>query len=397
LYFKTHTLYVLLISSIYFVGCSDSPGPVGSSLLNPGDIVSLTELSSDSLGQSSSSVLVKVATGGSSQVLLGKYKETEASFLVQFDFSTLPDTIRSLVNNDSIQIKQALVKMYAVYYLGDKSLPFDYSVHKINNSWTSSGFTIDSLGALSYDAEDASSNKNIENDTIYSFNLGINVLSEWFKHEADTTNLQVSDHGIYIEPATGTARAVGFQALSGTPTEPFINISVIYEKLGEGIDDTVAFVASSDIHVVKGNLTPANSENVFIQGGVAVNTRLKFDLPAISPYSIVNSADLTLSYDSTKSDLGTPVPTYLTARFLTDSVRIQYDSSNVALLTKDNYTYTGSISGFVQRWINGEKNEGILISFYNENEIIDLLTFYAGTAAEINKRPLLKIKYSTKK
>lgn len=391
------TLIIMLVFSIYFIGCSDSPGPVGSDLLNPVDILSLTTLNSDSLTQSSSSVLVKVTTEASSQVLLGKFKETEASFLVQFDFSTLPDTVKSLVNNDSIQIKQAVVKMYAVYNLGDKSLPFDYSVHKINSSWTSSGFTIDSLAALNYDAEDVSSDKNIENDTIYSFNLGINVLSEWMKHEADTTNLQASDHGIYLEPSPGSGRIVGFQALSATPIEPFINISMIYEKIGEGIDDTLLFTTLSDIHVVKGNFTPANSENFFIQGGVAVNAMLKFDLPAISPYSIVNSANLTLNYDSTKSYLGSPVPTYLTVRFLTDSSQIQYDSTNVTLLTKNNYSYTGSISGFVQRWINGEKNEGMLISFYNEKEIVDLLAFYAGTAVEQNKKPQLIIKYSTKK
>jgi hypothetical protein len=387
----------MLMSSIYFVGCSDSPGPVGSALLSPGDVLSLDVLSSDSLSQSSSSVLVTVAKGSSTQILLGKYNDAEASFLVQFDFSSLPDTIKNLVNNDSIQIKQAVVKMYAVYFLGDKTLPFDYSVHKINNSWSSSGFTIDSLSALNYDAEDVSSNKNVKNDTTYYFNLDINILSEWLKHQADTTNAQFTDHGLYIEPSSGSARVVGFQALSATPAEPYINVSMIYEKLGQGIDDTLAFIASSDIHVVKGSLTAANSENFFIQGGIAVNAKLKFALPLLSSYSIVNSADLTLTYDSTKSDLGTPAPVYLTARFLTDSTLIQYDSSNVALLTKNNNTYTGSISGFVQRWINGEKNNGMLISFYNEDEIMDLLAVYAGTAAEISKRPLLKVKYSTKK
>jgi hypothetical protein len=397
LYIKVRTLFILLLSSVYFIGCSDTPGPVGYSLLDPSDVLSLNELSSDSLTQSSTSVLASVTTGGSSQVLLGKFQETESSVLVRFDFSTMEDTIKTMVNNDSLQVKQAIVKMYAIYYLGDMNLPFDYSVHKINSSWTSSGFTLDSLAGLNYDAEDVSSNKNIGYDTVYSFDLGNDVMLEWLRHDADTSNAQFANNGIYLEPTAGTQRIVGFQAISSSTVDTIMIIKVVYQKLGSGIDDTLSFVETSDIHIVKGSLIPANSENIFIQGGVAENAKLKFDLPDISPFSIVNSADLTLTYDSTKSYLGSPTPTYLTARFLTDSALIQYDSSNIAILTKSNYQYTGSISGFVQRWINGEKNYGILISFYNEVNIADILTLYSSTTVEKSKRPFLKIKYSTKK
>lgn len=396
MYTKLNVLFLLLIITLLFNACSDTPGPVGYSLLNPNDLIYLNQVSSDSLTQTSSYLIHNIDESALTQVLLGKYANAESSFLTKFYFGSLDDSILTYINEDSLVIRSASVKMVSVYKLGESTNQFDYSVHKINNSWTTSSYNTDSLAQLSYDGTDISSDREISEDSVYTCNINTDVVMKWLKATADT-NSEYKNYGILFQPTSSTDRIAGFQAYtSSSSTAEIMSIKVDLHK--EGWPDTVfSFESGTSIHVIKGSLPTPDPDYIYLQGGIPINSKLKFEFPSFPKNTIINDAKLVLQYEPTKSMIGEPTTDYLYVLFLTDSVNIEYDSSSSAYLTRDGNTYSGDISPYVQRWIGGEKNYGMVILFISQIDILDLLAIPSSTISDKSKRPSITIKYSTKK
>jgi hypothetical protein len=395
LYPKLRAFILFSILSLFFSSCSDSPGPVGYSILNPDDLIYLKQVSSDSLSQTSSCLIHQGNQSALTRVLLGKFDNAEASFLTKFYFGSLNDSILSYIKDGNIVIRSAKVEMTSVYKLGDAGNQFDYSVHKINSGWTAANFNTDSLSILNYDGSDISSGREISNDSIYSFNINTDVVMQWLKAVADT-NSGNKNYGILLKPSASTNRVLGFQATTGSSTEQIISIKVDLHK--EGWYDTVfSFSSISSIHAIQGTLPAANPDYIYVQGGLPINSKLKFDLPKFPNNTVINDAKLVIQYEPTKSNLGDPGANYLYVLFLTDSSKISYDSSSTAYLTKDGNTFTGDISRYVQKWIMGVKNYGVVISLLGQIETLDLLAIPGSTNSDKSKRPSLTIKYTTKK
>ncbi|MCX6149911.1 MAG: hypothetical protein NTX22_05235 [Ignavibacteriales bacterium] len=396
MYSKFRILLLVIVSTLYFSACSDSPGPVGYSLLNPSDMISLKEISSDSLSQQSNAVKTILKTGTSDNLLLGKINSATSSVLMKFQIYALPDSIKLQIAKDSIKVLSALIELYPKYTLGEKSSQFDFSVHKVNSGWTSASFDVDSLNGLNYNAENIAASPYNITDTLYSFDLSKDVVQDWFKVDSDT-NL-ADDNGIYIKPSNGTNRVVGFQAYSSESTlaNSIPKLKVIFEKPGK-YKDTLTFISINDLHVVEGSLPAASNDYIIIQGGIAVNSTLKFDIPTISSSAIINNAALEFTLDTLASVLGTPHSEYLTVRLLTDSVGVAYDSLSSIVLTRSGDKISGNIVSYVQRWVIGEKNYGLLISHTNAINNLDLLKIISGKSADVTKRPKLKISYSFKR
>lgn len=390
MFIKKILLFIAISFSLFFYSCSDAPSPLGGSLLTV-DRLNISEVDSykDTLAQKSSYVKRTFELGGGYRLLVGKAENVESSTLMNF-YMPLEDSIKNSILADSVVIIGARIYLRRIYGFGNKNNPYDFTVHQIESGWTSAHFTADSLPMLSYDPSDVSSNKTFS-DTLDEFDINSDLALSWLKYSADSVG---NNFGIYIKPSPGSQKIVGYQALySGNVNEPALTIAI--QRLGVAYTDTLFFIANSDVSAVTGNIPSVTRSSIIVQGGLAINAKLWFDVSRIPFNAIINSAILTLHFDLTKTIIGDSTNTIL-AGFLTDSSSIVVDSSVVATLDSTDNSLAGSITSYAQRWVNTGTNEGILLFTRNEYSGVDLFTFMGSNAVD-SLKPRLHIIYTTKK
>lgn len=385
--FKYIYLMVLVGTTMLLSSCADDPSTVGLGLLDPNDYITLNADSSIQT-QSASYFKTEAKLSASDRLLLGKYGNIQASMLVQFALTSLPDTTRSGLIDGTVTIKSVTVDMSKVYTLGNSTAPFDFSVHKINNSW-GQNFTADSLSKLNYDAFNLKSSELNTSDTLYTFSLDKNSVTSWLK---DTSYTNSHNYGLYFAPSASSGKVVGFQAIALSLTRPLMTMSVVFSKQGQS-DYTVTFNDNNDLHTIAGSLPQITSTDLVVQGGIAVSSKFQITTANIPQDAIINSAILELTVDTLNSVLGSPASSYLVVQFVTNSSTNAYDTTSTTVLNKSGNVFSGNIASHLQRWLKGEANNGLMISLGNETATGDLYAFKSGNAAD---RPRLKILYTAK-
>lgn len=376
--------------SLFFYSCSDNPSQIGAGLLN-GDRLNVSEVDSykDTLSQTSSYFKRTYPLGGAIRLLVGKAENIESSTLMNF-YIPLSDSIKNSVLADSVVIIGARIYLWHVYNFGDKNGAYDFTVHQIESGWTSRQFTADSLSMLSYDPSDISSNKTLS-DTLDEFDISNDLALSWLKYAADSIG---NNFGIYIKPSLGSQKVVGYQALySGVTNVP--SITIAFKKLGLTYTDTLTFIANSDVSAVTGNIPSVTQSSIIVQGGLAINAKLWFDVSRIPFNAVINNATLTLNLDTVKTIIGDTTNTILAA-FLQDSSSIVVDSTVVVNFDTAGNSLKGIITSYVQKWVNTRTNEGILLFTRNETSNVDLFTFKGSNVVD-SLGPRLHIIYTTKK
>ncbi|QQS37831.1 MAG: hypothetical protein IPM56_07770 [Ignavibacteriales bacterium] len=380
-----------ILSVISFTSCSDSPSSIGSDLLS-GDGIIVSNLNSftDSLQQSSSFYRDKISLGNSSRLFLGKKNNFEASILLKF-FYVLPDSLIATINNDSLSVIQAKLRLSKgyVYSKDDESLPIDFTVHKVNSSWTAN-FTEDSLQLLNYDMTDLSSDRSFS-DTLYSFILNSSEAMSWLEESADTS-LPISN-GIYILPSQSSQKIVGFEAFSEGLTN-FATLETVFQRL-DGLTDTLYATLIADVSILKETTPIPASTNIILQAGLGYMSELSFDLSSIPKNAVINYAELQVTKDTLSSVLGDEFTNSLLAFFVVDSATNELDSTTSAALFSDDTSFSGNITTYAQRWQSGESNQGLLLIPSGLVEGLELFVLRGSTDADISKRPRLKITYTT--
>ncbi len=385
-------LLIFGIISLTLISCSDSPSSIGADLLSA-DVINVEELNSfkDSLNQTSNTILKVVPLGTSNKLLLGKTDNVQSSILVRFNLVFVDSIITAIKNND-LSIVSASVKLAKNYVYGDSLTTLNYSVHKVNTTWLPGSFTGDSLASLSYESEDVASNK-VSADSLF-FNLKNELVQQWFKGAVDTS---VSiDNGIYIQPAADAQKIVGYQALSGTVAE-YPTLSVIVKKNDGSYTDTLSFYPISDLSAVTGSIPNVPQGDEVIQGSVTIKTKLLFDVSKLKKGTIVNDAELTLTLDSTLTKVGSSYTNSVVVSKITDPDSLKIDETNRLVLNRDGNTFTGSITPFVQKWISGQNNYGLLVESSDNLTGVEKFVIKGSSAVNPADRPLLKIIYTNKK
>lgn len=345
----------------------------------------------DSLGQTSTYYKTPIRLSDSPRLLVGKFENIEASSLMRFAV-ILPDTIKEAFLNSSLNIINAKIELAKVYNIGNDASPLNFSVHFINSGWTSYGFTADSLPNLYYDDADISSNK-IYSDSLYTFNIDEQTINEWFKTASDTA--VHNNKGIYIKPDPLSDRIIGFGAyniaLLGIP-----KLDVIVETGGSV--DTLSFYSIEDVSAIKGEKPSVPVGDIAVQGALAVNGRIKFDLSSIPQKALINKAQLTIFVDSSATQTGSPFTNSLVSYFAIDTSANTYDTTSAIVLNRyDNY-FTGDIARFIQSIKSGfHDNNGIVLSAGNQNLGVDIFALKGSDASDTALRPRLVITYTGKK
>ncbi len=322
-------------------------------------------------------------------LLVGRTANVEASALMNFSI-ILPDSLKNSIQADSIIVTGAKIQLVRDYPTKANNSVYDFSVHSVQSGWTAAHFTSDSLPMLSYDPSDISSNK-IFSDSLDEFNISNDAASTWLKYAVDSIG---TNYGIYIKPTDNSQKVVGYYSLyNGGTVLPTLTIAI--QKLGL-YEDTLTFYANSNVSAVTGNIpNPGTQSSIIAQGGLVINSKLWFDISKIPFNAIINNATVTLSLDTAASSIWDTTNTVL-AGFLTDSASNVLDSTVNVTFSRSSNSVTGTITSYVQRWVNTKVNEGLLLYPRNQIGSVDLFNFIGSNAAD-SLKPRLHIIYTVKK
>ena len=390
-------LFILAASVAFiFSSCSDAPRDFNSSLLGP-DQVNILSVNSfnGNYNQNSTSFKTVVPTGASNELLLGKYEGQEASILIQFAFY-LPDSLKNDLNSGAITITDGWVEFVRTYMFGDSTKSMDFSAHKITTPWTSYGFTSDSLdpakSSFTYDNADISSQRDVISDSINSFHLTTQYLTDALKNFVNGT----PGYGMYLKPTTGSQKVIGYQAVSsGSFTQPALKI--VINKAGV-YTDTLGFDGYGDVSVLDGELPTVDPGEIVMQSSLVGQSRIAFDVSSIPSEAVINKARLILNVDTLKTKFGTSYSPVIAVFNIADSAAKNIDSSfSGATLSPYDTTYEGNITGFVQKWVTSKQNQGIILSPQDGLKGMETFVFKGSNATEPWKRPRLEILYTIKK
>jgi hypothetical protein len=379
---------------LLFGGCEDDPSSVGKDLLDTQDLTNIYTFETRNAAFKESYIDV-VSLGAAGRTLIGKYENTTSTGLMKFYFS-VADSIEHAVGVDSINLISAYIKFRPTYYMGDKSLPWSFTAHKITNSWGSTDFTRDSLKNVVYETGDIGSNLQFVNDSTITFDIDINVAYEWMLYSLDDETH--SNNGVILIPTTETSRVIGFPALTSVVTEANLpQLHLIVEKPGHFVD-TVSAIITNDAYAVEGILPNQIANRTVLQGGLPVRTNLMFDVSQLSKSAVIIDAGLSIYIDSLNSQLGSKGTDSLVVSFLQnyEDNTLDDDDNNVFnfVLTRDGNKFTGNIRRYVQHWIDDKENQGFQVKVSDETSALTKYYLYDQTIPDESFKPLLQIIYT---
>jgi hypothetical protein len=379
-----------LIIFIILPSCQDEPSSIGVELIT-GDLVEIRTYDSqiDTVNQSSSYFKNVISLGSSTWILLGKYQDIEASTLLKFIFG-FSDSLRTDVIDGNINVLDSWIVLRDRYTFGDTLASMEFTTHKVNSSWSFTQFTIDSLSKLQFESEDIGSNL-IATDSNYTFNLDESLVLSWMKNSADNT--LESNEGIYLIPKDISGKVTGFEALTALSSEA-AKLFVVIEKSGVYTDTINGFIIG-DVSLVDGEVPGLPSGLIGMQSGIAINSKLQFDVSGLPKGLVVNNAELILTRDTLNSVSGTIFNNSLRASFLRYSDSLNTQGTAVSLTFSGN-KYTGNITSFLRNWIDTDENNGLLLQAGNQFDGLELFAIYGSDALDLSLRPRLKVTYTIK-
>jgi len=393
---KIFVRLIVFVLFLFSAGCKDNITDIGGELIPTYDRFDVKKVSTDTLNvlQKSNTYQTPINLGAAPRTLLGKYRGIKSTALLRF-YLNLPDSLANALRADSLIIKKTWIQLDINYYMGDPSSYFNFTVHRINQFWMPDSFNADSLKNLNFDSKILSTPTN-PNDSIITVPLPESEVFEWLK-QAIKDSLAINN-GLLLLPDEASEHIVGFQGLSKTPQtlEPILKI--IYQKPG-AFTDTLNSIVTHDVNVITGTskieLLPGRIQ---LQGEYALRSLLYFKLDFIPTDAIINKADLKLFVDSNRTIYGSVKTDSLIVQFASDSTEKKSDikQGKIYLANYGSY-FKGEITRFIQSWINGTDNQGLILRVSDEQRTINFISIYGSDAVEKKMRPQLTIYYTDKK
>jgi len=381
--------------------CKDSPNEFGDDFIPANDRYSFylcdTTSASDSTYYNETYPEYKSLAEA---IVIGKLDDMESSAIVRFPMSA-PDSIKTMLQAGTINIKSCWVKMNALYYSGGKNSTFDFTVHRITDSIDVTYLTSSQFNNVSYEAADVSYSHFFD-DTLATFGLNNSLITDWIMVQTSDSNNYPRNYGLMIKPTSSTNKMMSFLAYE-TSLGNAIKVYFEFEKPGV-YTDTLSAYATADTYSASCS-APTNTENYMtLVGAVTYKNKIYFDMPDLPSNAVMNKATLELFLDSTKSYLSTAVDTsydaggaIINVGIITEKNTLTIDTTNVLYVSLSSLTpnkYLGDITAFIQQWINTGNNYGLILSIYGEEYDASKLVFYGTKYSVASLRPRLKIIYS---
>ncbi|MBK8946804.1 MAG: hypothetical protein IPM32_16260 [Ignavibacteriae bacterium] len=387
--------FFLALSVLYFSSCTNDPNSLGTDLVPDGDRLNFTVIDSYTSGftqQLTSYKYDSLKFGSSSTVLLGNYKNITSEVLIGF-YINPADSIMDPFKADSSKLVKCWVEIQPTYWIGDSN-NFQFSIHRINSSWNPSSINQDTLNAIyaniSTDLLDYSTYSYA--DTVMKFDLNTELVDGWIRRTYDSS--YAPDYGILMRPISNSG-IVGFQALTTYNDEDYPYLYMVFEQ--EGIFDTIIAIPSADLHVPRGEIYSNTNDNIILQSSLAVRGKLLFDLSLVPENIVINKATLDLFIDESNTEFGTIDADTIAVGFLTDLEKPTLSTEiGKYPLRKSNNKYSGDIRLFVQKWVDGDENQGLQLQLSDELRSVSRVGIFNSTSTVDSLKPRLTIYYTKK-
>jgi len=389
---KIFLSFISAITILLLISCNDSPTDLGVDYLKQDGIgVYKIDSSVDSIPQQSNYFKHVISLGSSDQLLIGRAENVTAKTLLRFGL-LIPDSIKTEFVAQNLTVIDAYIELTKEYSFGDSNAVFDYEVYKINNSWSSSTYTADSL--LTFDPVDLSSNKTIENDSIYTFHFTTSLATNWLQNFVDTAT--AANNGVLLNPTANTQKVVGFTAFNiNGINDP--RLRIVVQKPG-AYTDTLVGIISADISAVFGDIKNTVSEDLYIQSSLTSEAKLYFDLSVLPRDAEISSANLTLTIDTLETKTGSSFVNSLRVYMLTDSAKKEVSKDYLYTLSRSGNTFSGRVTEMFRAYSkNSSLNQGLLIKSSGELRGVEIFAVKGSNAANLLERPKLEIVYTRKK
>lgn len=388
-------ILTLGMAVIVLWNCKDDPTSIGEQLIPEVDKISIFALNSFDEGtyQKSKSFKDEAELSFAGRVLLGKYDQTNYTTLSKFSMS-IPDSIRSAVDSGKLVIRKTWMELPVAYRLGESSAAYDFKIHEITSTWTSIGFTADSLAVLEYEDENLASNIVEVSDSLITLDFNNEIMMKWIEEIINGNFLNIP--GVVFKPEISSAKVLGFRAISSSiPANAMPTIHSIVEVPGEFIDTLLA-TPFSDVHVAEGPDIIQNVERMYVQGSNIFRSNLLFELTSLPENITINNAVLRLYVNDEESFFGTSGNDSLLIHSIKDSTIMALDTlSRSRLVRTDNY-YEGALTAIVQVLLTRDENHGLNIRLEQDLSTANKIVLYGSRAADKALRPLLTIIYTKK-
>jgi hypothetical protein len=328
--------------------------------------------------------------------LVGQNGSYTALAVLQFSAGAFPA-------RDTIAVYSATLRLQGITWYGTAGAPFDFTVHRINRSWSSYTLTWDTVQAGFYESLSRGSySGSLTGDTAgITVSLDTAMVREWF---ATATTSTTTKFGIVLVPGAATQNAVrGLAAFDvADSTIYFPTLTVVAGSVSGTSRDTSVFNLGQDTFVGNDDHGTSPSTKIYVQGGVHFRSALLFDMSSIPRGAILNSAVLSLTLDRSASSISKFVAdTALAAHTLGDTITYtNFSGQDAAMFGRPvagSSTFAFNIREAAQSWLRGP-NYGLLIRVPTASEYStpDCYVFHSVTAAPDSLRPRLRILYSVK-
>ncbi|KAB2909515.1 MAG: hypothetical protein LC102_03910 [Ignavibacteriales bacterium] len=387
-------IITLLAAILLFAGCSDAPSSVGVDDLGS-DLLKVKVLNSetDSLTQTSSTFRRISPLGAASFALFGNALGVRSDLLLQFIIN-FDEATQNALKKDSIMLISARIVLTRAYAIGDTLQSFPVSAvngYRITSAWDPLKVKIDSLPNIDFSADIFSSKPNP--DSLYYFGIKPEIALEWMKNSVDTVNF--SNNGLMLRAGAPTPFLIGFQGWSADGSNaPRLELN--FKFLSSNKDTTVSFRTLSDAHVIDGGKPALNPDEMMIQSGTAIESRLYFDLSKLPENVFINNAELIIVADTTKQMIGNKDLNGISVGIfdeLTNDSTFVKTSLYSANLYYSNGKYSGNLTTLVRQLYTKKKNFGFLLTTSNPTEGLETI-YLKNSNAGSAIRPRLIITYT---
>lgn len=385
------SLTFVLITFLSFNGCSDDSTLIGADLIP--DKVELRQLNTqeNQIPQNSYTFRTVENFATASRLLLGKYEDIASLCLMKYNIY-FDEDLRAMYDDGELRVKSATIHLTTNYHFGDTTQSFlieNIAGYEITDNWALEEVTIDNMPGY------ASDNKIINTemtDSTLIFDLDPDFVQQWVEAVDDTNT---ADYGLLLKAEAFTNNIIGFQAFTeDTATKPYLEI--VYENTNTLEETTFAYNIYMDLHVVDAFTPRMEEQDMFVQAGVTLHSRLAFDLSVLPENININRAVLHIQTDTTKTTFGTSyadnVQTYFISEIESDSVLIG-DENLSTTLKREGSEYTGDVTTIIYRMIVDKEYPGLLLTSYGEAVGLGKIHLYGSNAPDALK-PYLTITYT---
>ncbi|MCL5268840.1 MAG: DNRLRE domain-containing protein [Bacteroidetes bacterium] len=373
--------------ALVLLGCNNRVNQTGSWLVAYDSTLVPQYLDSvlDSLKTTSSQVNNGLATGSSEILSLGMVPWTEADLLMRFSAFNPVYGAESILSATIIMTRGP----YTLDPSGNNAMKLMFNGYSMDSSWNYTTVTWDSIAAMSHGASNIVSSQTITDSTVM-IGLDTSVVRLWANATQDTA---IKNNGFVIKPTSVNGVLSVYSQLASISTSAPV-CRVVYMLNGVMDTSNIALDYSTSVaHTTLAAVAPPGPYKI-VQSGTGLRENLIFDLGKIPNYSIVNSALLTLHFDSTAEApySYTGIIDTLIAYYLSDPSTNQISTRGSAVALVSNNEYTFDVTTIVQHMLNN-KNYGFLIAEYNELENVDSRFLYDGSAPD-SLKPRLIVTYT---